>query len=279
MKSLLADVLGHLREVHAINRADLPDDLKKRIRKTYVELAVLKRTDPSRKVARVVGLPMHYCTESNLSYLFREIFVRQEYRFECDTEAPYIVDCGSNIGMSLLYFKMIFPGAEILAFEPDRAAFDCLERNMRENRIDGVEMVNKALSDKVGKITLFHDSNEPGSLRASTVRDDIFRDRLDVDGVRLSDYLTREVDFLKIDIEGAEPAVIEDLARAGKLPLIKQMAIEYHHFVRDDADSLSPMLHVLEDAGLGYQLESRLTRPLKGRQYQDILVYAYRRGM
>ena len=278
MKPLFADILRHLGGIRAINASDLPDDLKQKIRRTYLQLAVLKRIDRERKVARIAGLPVHFCNEGSLLNQFREIFVGQSYWFACDTEAPSIVDCGSNIGLSLVFFKMIFPGAEILAFEPDPAAFACLEHNVDDNQFDGVELLNKALSDATGPIPFYYDRNEPGSLRASTKRDDLFRDRLEVDSVRLSDYLTRPVDFLKIDIEGAERAVIEDLARNGKLSLIKQIAMEYHHHVRDDAEALSPILRILEDAGFAYQLESRMTRPLKDGQYQDILVYAYRKN-
>ena len=278
MKPVFTNILRHLGDFRAIHTSDLPDDLKKRIRETHIRFAILKRIDRGRKVARIVGQPVQYCAEDSLSNQFREIFIRQAYRFECDTEAPFIVDCGSNIGLSLLFFKTIFPAAEILAFEPDPAAFACLEHNMSDSRFDGIELVNKALSETAGRISLFCDRNEPGSLRASTVRGDLFDGRLEVDGVRLLDYLTREVDFLKIDIEGAEAAVIKDLAETRKLPLIKQMVMEYHHRAGDDTKSLSSLLRVLEDAGFEHQIESRFARPLKGGRDQDILVYADRRG-
>ena len=55
------------------------------------------------------------------------------------------------------------------------------------------------------------------------------------------------------------------------------MIIEYHHHISKELDIFSTMLKLLEDAGLGYQIESRITRPHVSEQFQDILVYAYRK--
>ncbi|MCZ6702618.1 MAG: FkbM family methyltransferase, partial [Ignavibacteria bacterium] len=50
---------------------------------------------------------------------FKEIFVDEYYKFESELTEPVIYDCGSNIGMSCIYFKRIFPGAKVKAFEAD----------------------------------------------------------------------------------------------------------------------------------------------------------------
>jgi hypothetical protein len=43
---------------------------------------------------------------------------------------PLIVDAGANIGYSTLYFANLFPGACILAIEPDEATFEILSRHV-----------------------------------------------------------------------------------------------------------------------------------------------------
>ena len=53
-----------------------------------------------------------------------EIFDQQIYRFNTSNSKPYIVDCGANIGLSIIYFKQLFPNAEIVAFEPDEKIFN-----------------------------------------------------------------------------------------------------------------------------------------------------------
>ena len=56
-------------------------------------------------------------------------------------------------------------------------------------------------------------------------------DEIIVPSRALSSVITREVDLLKMDIEGAETAVILELAASGKLKLIKQIHLEYHHHI------------------------------------------------
>jgi hypothetical protein len=42
---------------------------------------------------------------STISYLFSEVFIASEYYFQSATAEPLIIDCGSNIGMSILIFQ------------------------------------------------------------------------------------------------------------------------------------------------------------------------------
>ena len=95
--------------------------------------------------------------------------------------------------------------------------------------------------------------------------------------VRLSHFINREVDLLKLDIEGAELMVLEDLAGNGKLSLIREMIIEYHHHMDQNGDEFSRFLAILEGNGFGYQVYSNLTVPFSRETFQDILVYAYRK--
>jgi hypothetical protein len=53
----------------------------------------------------MLGFRIRYSGVSVLQELFREIFVNGIYMFKCDTDKPTIIDCGSNIGMSILFFK------------------------------------------------------------------------------------------------------------------------------------------------------------------------------
>jgi len=55
------------------------------------------------------------------------------------------------------------------------------------------------------------------------------------------------------------------------------MAIEYHHHIVKDEDMLSVLLSTLEHAGFGYQLGGALPRPFERNQFQDVLIYAYRK--
>jgi hypothetical protein len=98
--------------------------------------------------------------------------------------------------------------------------------------------------------------------------------------VRLSDFIDREVDLLKLDVEGAERFVLTDLDATGKLRSIKNIVMEYHHHLGPNNDDFSETLRLLEQNGFGYQIAADLKRPLGHGwpgKVQDILVYCFRK--
>jgi FkbM family methyltransferase len=214
--------------------------------------------------------------------LFIEIFVRREYHFVSDSRSPLILDCGSNIGMSLLYFKTIWPDSRIVAFEPDELAFRALQQNVAANRWNYVEMHNAALHSEDGEIDFFSNPALPGSLVMSTFRQRVSGATIrpiacrKVQALRLSSFVTGPVDLLKMDIEGTELAVLEELTLTGKLPQIKEIVLEYHHHLNDRENRMARVLGLLEENGFGYQIHAPGARPFQRRAFQDILIYAYR---
>jgi FkbM family methyltransferase len=275
MKRLIFSIVSLAETLRQISHLQIEDELKIKIRKTYLWAMLLRRFDPKNRIVNVAGHNMKYCTHVILLYLFNEIFINQEYLFNTESRCPFIIDCGSNIGMSVLYFKLIYPDSEIIAFEPDEDAFMCLKINVEMNDFDSVSINQKALSESEGEIDFYYDKKYPGSLLMSSIRERLPKSKRKVEAVRLSTYINKEVDFLKMDIEGAELSVIEELSNAGKLNYIKQMVIEYHHHIIREDDVLSRMLQLLENSGFGYQIGSSLSCPLNQKQFQDILIYAY----
>ncbi len=261
-----------------VHRLEIDKRLKSKIRETWLKVFFLNRYDSTNRSATIVGFEMRFLDYGLLSYLYNEIFLGNEYFFTAENDHPYIIDCGSNIGMSVFYFKMLYPHSRILAFEPGEEAFVCLEENVKNNHLlDSVEVHKAALLNKEGTVDFFYDSGSLGSLVMSTKQERWPKQRRSVEATPLSKHIGEEVDFLKIDIEGAELEVIEELSNSGKLSYVKQMIIEYHHHIIRESDDFSRVLSVLEDSGFGYQIGSHLGRPFKREQFQNILVYAYRK--
>jgi len=97
--------------------------------------------------------------------------------------------------------------------------------------------------------------------------------------VQLSTFIERQVDLLKLDVEGSEEGVLEELVSSSKIRLIDQMMIEYHHHIDENLDTLGEFLKRLEDAGFGYLLNSKkwsFDKRTRGH-FQDIGIYAYRK--
>ncbi|PIU20794.1 MAG: hypothetical protein COT18_00435 [Elusimicrobia bacterium CG08_land_8_20_14_0_20_59_10] len=227
------------------------------------------------KTTAAAGFRVKYCTVESFLYLFREIFLRQVYWFDAGNPAPVIVDCGANIGMASLYFKAVYPGAEILAFEPDPDAFACLRENLRLNGISGVEAREEAVMNAAGTVPLYSSLSGPGALGISVLRGRADGPPRAVRAVRLSDRIIRRIDLLKLDIEGAETGVLAELKASGKLPMINRIWMEYHHHIDGSLDSFSGALEMLESAGFGYQLSASPGLPFQPGSFQDIMVYAY----
>lgn len=92
-----------------------------------------------------------YTDSASFTSMYYEIFDKEIYRFNTNSTTPFIIDCGSNIGLSLIYFKKQYPNSKIIAFEPDREIFKILNKNIESLKLDGVEIINKGLWNKKEK--------------------------------------------------------------------------------------------------------------------------------
>src|SRR5437899_3016680 len=94
---------------------------------------------------KLFGWKIRHLSRPALVLLYSEIFARECYRFTSNKPSPVILDCGANIGMATLYFKWLYPAAQINAFEPDPTTFSALNDNVSRNRLQGVSVHNIAL--------------------------------------------------------------------------------------------------------------------------------------
>jgi FkbM family methyltransferase len=244
------------------------------------ELAAARANDAGPRREAILGMPVYFHDYYWLLEMYEDIFLRRQYEFESESHAPVIVDAGSNIGLAILFFKRLFPHATVLGFEPDPNTFQLLTRNVEVNRLEGVRLSNEALYDGREELDLFGDPSAPGSPQMTTSGGRLPGAARRVPATRLSKHVTERVDFLKVDIEGAERVVLDELEQAGKLPLVGRMAIEYHHHMQAGEDGLAGLLATLERGGFGYQLEARLggAPGLQAGRFQNVLVHAYRKA-
>jgi hypothetical protein len=86
---------------------------------------------------------------------------------------------------------------------------------------------------------------------------------IEIQTVRLRDYLCEPIDLLKIDIEGAETEVIIDCT--DRLTCVRRLFVEYHSFT-GRPQTLNQILTVLRHAGFRVQIHevSKTERPFFG---------------
>ena len=82
----------------------------------------------------------------------KELFVDKTYFFQSDSKSPLIIDCGANIGMSVLYFKQLHPTSKVICFEPDTHLFELLKKNISTFEYRNIEFINSAVWKKDGFI-------------------------------------------------------------------------------------------------------------------------------
>lgn len=162
--------------------------------------------------SRVGEFTIWYENAEEFYELKKEIFVEHRYYLDLDVEAPTILDLGANIGMSVLYFKKMFPQARITALEPVEENFVLLEKNVTENQLSQVELLPRAVAPKSGQIEL----QVPTSLGWMSGAGIIPRGWRGVQATRgrrveaiaMTELLQKGVDLVKMDIEGMEYEVV-----------------------------------------------------------------------
>ena len=157
-----------------------------------------------------------------------------------------VVDAGANIGAHTVFFaQAVGPGGLVLAFEPQRLVFQMLCANLALNEIENVHALNLGLGETPGRahIPLLGyacQENFGGiGLNSAAVGEEVEVLALDcVDFERL--------DFIKIDVEGLEAAVI----RGGRNVISRHRPLIY---AENDRREHSAELITLLDS-LNYQL-------------------------
>ena len=191
----------------------------------------------------LMGQPLEIVDAASFLGMHREIIDEGIYFFDSTNESPYIIDAGANIGISVLYFKSLYPRAHIVAFEPDPNVFAVLKRNIERHGHDDVELVSVALAGAASTEVPFMEEGSWGGRIARGTDPSAAR----VETRSLRPYLEAgRVDLLKMNIEGEETEVLVDCS--GLLANVDRIVLEYHSF-GGEKQSLHTLLGVLADAG------------------------------
>lgn len=159
-------------------------------------------------------------------------------------EVRTVIDIGGHVGAFALKIKRLWPNARVIGVEPDPIGAQLYRINTRE--LAEVHVIEAAVVGKARRheLTLHRNGREPANAASNYVRE-VARDltakalaREDdgdiavVSGVSiveiLEEYRVDQVDILKVDCEGAESEVLEDLHTQGWFPRIRWLRGEWH---------------------------------------------------
>ena len=218
--------------------------------------------DPSQvEIARLARLPRYVETTTDLmgfeatipdgpSFIavWSALFQNGIYDFSTNSPSPRILDCGANIGLSCLFFKQRYPDSRITAFEPDPKIFAYLKGFVAHAKLSDIELVPKGVWSSATNLSFYSEGSDGGRICCIGAPP---AKVIEIQTVRLRDYLCEPIDFLKIDIEGAETEVIIDCADS--LEHVNRLFVEYHSFIAQP-QTLDQILTVLRHAGFRVQI-------------------------
>lgn len=172
-----------------------------------------------------------------LSYnpLYKIVFDFKNYQhFFKVKKGDYVLDAGANVGNLTCYFsKLVEKNGKVLAFEPDSYNLSTLQKNLNLNLVaDNVLYYDYLLWNNDKKVEFYEAGNVASS--AHWIPDQeklVYKQAITIDSW-MEKHNIPKIDFIKMDIEGAEIEALE-----GCIETIKKyqpnFAIASYHIVNE----------------------------------------------
>src|SRR3989344_1198701 len=124
-----------------------------------------------------------------------------------------VCDIGAHDGYhTLIMSKAVGKRGKVYAFEPDPGNFSLLKRNVENNNIKNVILIKEAVSDKCGTVKLYQNPNNRSD--NGIIGKHNGYSFIKVETITLDRFFAKnnKVDFIKMDIQGAEPLAFKGMA-------------------------------------------------------------------
>jgi len=141
-------------------------------------------------------------------------------------EADCAFDVGANVGMYTLWISRFIKNGKIVCFEPDPTNYNRCRRQIEINKLDIITLERAALGANKGEMRFSQGKDEQNHL-IQCEKDK--ESDITVSVMKLDDYCCqneiKEIDYLKLDVEGAELLVLR-----GALEFLSQKRIKVIQF-------------------------------------------------
>lgn len=132
------------------------------------------------------------------------------------SDGGVLLDIGANVGFfSVIGARLVGPSGRVVAFEPVPANADLIRRNATANGFSQISVVAKAVTDRAGRGQLVLAEYAGGAALASVAPPPDACGEIEVDLVTIDGWLAGQPDLspdlVKIDVEGAEAAVLHGM--------------------------------------------------------------------
>ncbi len=175
-----------------------------------------------------------------------------------------VVVIGAQIGVFSVLAAQKTKNGRVISYEPFDKNYGQLIKNIKLNKIKNIKPVKLAVGDKMGKVQLFVDKFNTGGHSMYLTKN---RHPETIDIIKLESifrtHKLKTIDFLKIDVEGAEYDILLNVPNK-ILKRIKKIVIEYHDRIKPGYDH-GMIVNKLKSAGFevetfAYLLQSELLK-------------------
>lgn len=207
---------------------------------------------------------------TELEFFINEIYFRYDYEPRGFEVKPgyTVVDIGANVGVFTVRAARV--ASRVVAIEASALNASFLRRNVENNRLTNVTVVNKGVASTCGKMKLYSAPTSGGNTLLNSEVSGTETTFEEIDTAPLGDILTdcrvEIIDLLKMDCEGAEGIILPALDRS-IFYRVERIVMEYH-------DSLSPLSH--EQLGTLLRTNGYTVRVVDDPGSSQGLLYAYR---
>ncbi len=204
------------------------------------------------------GLVFKLRSKTNDRVIFNQIWLTKTYTpkgFEIK-EDNVILDVGAHIGLFSIMAAKSASNGKVYVFEPSEENFKLLEENVRLNKLDNIELINKAVTKESGIREFALSPDDPAG--HSIPFGETSRQKINIQTTSLGDFLAdkniNKVDFLKMDCEGAEYEIFYSCSDE-TLNKIDKISMEYHNV--DTEKNVSRIKSFLEAKGFRVLIKNR----------------------
>jgi FkbM family methyltransferase len=171
-----------------------------------------------------------------------------------------VFDIGTNIGYYTIWISKFITSGKIHCFEPDKANFQKLKKNVELNQLQHITKLNNiAVNDVNG--TLSFTSGLDGQNHINLKKSN---NNINVVAMRLDSYVKEndlaKISYLKIDVEGFEFNVLKGAENLLKEKKIEIIQLEINNTLQNSNHNVHDILKLLTDHDYmlcGYQVEEK----------------------
>ncbi|GEM_PF-2855266 len=187
----------------------------------------------TKKLALKNGIVLHFKEIIDV-LIIKETILDDDYALMTLPSPNYILDVGAAIGDFSIFAGQLFPQATIIGFEPTPHTYALFKKNIAENLHNNISAIHTAIGTQK-EYTISISNHNVKSSAHTTTNSPKKQQTITIPATPLDTFITREVDLIKIDCEGAELDILLSI-RNESFAKIKNIVLEYHNHIVEDED-------------------------------------------